>query len=150
MQGGSGMRRIAAVIGLSVFGLTACAPTTATRGNLPDPELVADIRPGATSLGEVRANLGTPSTTATFGTPVWYYMSERTETLAFFRPKVIERQIIAVVFDDTEQVKDIVTYTEEDGKPIELVSRVTPTAGNEFTFLQQLFGNFGRFNDVNQ
>ena len=139
------MVRFATILGL--LALTACSPITATRGNLPDPDLVAGIEPGATSLPEVRANLGTPSTTATFGTPVWYYMSERTETLAFFRPKVVERQIVAVVFDDAERVKDVVTYTEADGEPIELVSRVTPTAGNEFTFLQQLFGNFGRFND---
>ena len=141
------MARLATAMVLAILALSACSPTTATRGNLPDPELVAAIEPGTTSLTEVRASLGTPSTTATFGTPVWYYMSERTETLAFFRPEVIERQIIAIVYDDAERVKDVVTYTEADGEPIELVSRVTPTAGNEFTFLQQLFGNLGRFND---
>jgi len=42
-------------------------------------------------------------------------------------------------------VDDIITYTENDKKEVELVSRVTPTAGNELSIIQQLFGNVGRF-----
>ncbi len=140
------MRRFAALFAVATLALAACSPTIASRGNLPDPDVVAAIEPGVTQLEDIRGSLGTPSTTATFGTPVWYYMSEQTETLAFFKPKVIERRIIAITFDESERVDDVVTYTEEDGKPIDVVSRVTPTAGNELKLLQQLFGNLGRFN----
>ena len=143
------MRRFAALFTVLALALVACSPTTATRGNLPDPDAVAAIEPGVTQLQQIRDLLGTPSTTATFGTPVWYYMSERTETLAFLKPKLVERSIIAITFDDADQVSDVVTYTEEDGKPIDVVSRVTPTAGNELKLLQQLFGNLGRFNTGN-
>jgi len=38
-----------------------------------------------------------------------------------------------------------VTYTENDKKEVDLVARVTPTAGNELSIIQQLFGNVGRF-----
>jgi len=72
-------------------------------------------------------------------------MSERTERTAFFEPKLLERKIVAIVFDDEGVVEDVVTYTENDKKDVELVSRVTPTAGNELSLLQQLFGNVGRF-----
>ena len=37
------------------------------------------------------------------------------------------------------------TYTENDKQEIALVARITPTAGNEISIIQQLFGNIGRF-----
>jgi outer membrane protein assembly factor BamE (lipoprotein component of BamABCDE complex) len=72
-------------------------------------------------------------------------MSERTERTAFFAPELLERKIIAVVFDKVGVVEDIVTYTENDKQEIALVARITPTAGNEISIIQQLFGNIGRF-----
>ena len=69
----------------------------------------------------------------------------RARRTAFFEPKLLERKIVAIVFDDEGVVEDVVTYTENDKKDVELVSRVTPTAGNELSLLQQLFGNVGRF-----
>ncbi len=72
-------------------------------------------------------------------------MSERTEKTAFFKPELIERKIVAIVFDSSGVVEDIVTYSENDKKEVDLVARVTPTAGNELSIIQQLFGNVGRF-----
>jgi len=125
--------------------LSACAPVITAHGQQPDPEVLAEIEPGKSSRREVGRVLGTPSTQGIFRENVWYYMSERTERTAFFEPKLLERKIVAIVFDDEGVVEDVVTYTENDKKDVELVSRVTPTAGNELSLLQQLFGNVGRF-----
>ena len=125
--------------------LSACAPVIMTHGQPHDPGVLAEIEPGKTSRRKVERFLGTPSTQGVFSENVWYYMSARTERNAFFEPKLIERQIVAIIFDDKGIVEDIVTYTENDKKDIELVSRITRTAGNELTLLQQLFGNVGRF-----
>lgn len=123
----------------------ACSPTVASRGHVTDPLALAALTPGQSTDADVEIALGSPSTRGTFRDDVWYYMSERTESFAFFNPKVIERQIVAVVFDGQGVVDDIVTYNEVDGRKVEIVSRVTPTAGNELTLIQQLFGNVGRF-----
>lgn len=125
--------------------LSACAPTINVRGQEPDPEALAAIEPGQTSRRQVEQSLGSPSTEGVFQKNVWYYMSERTETVAFLAPELIERKIIAIVFDNRNVVEDIFTYTENDRREVELVSRVTPTAGNELSLIQQLFGNVGRF-----
>ncbi|MDE0780258.1 MAG: outer membrane protein assembly factor BamE [Alphaproteobacteria bacterium] len=135
--------RILALLSL----LSACTPVITARGQQPAPEVLAEIEIGTTSRRDVERTLGTPSTQGVFRENVWYYMSERTERTAFFNPKVIERKIVAIVFDDAGVVEDIVTYNENDKKEIELVSRVTATTGNELTFLQQLFGNVGRFSN---
>jgi hypothetical protein len=36
--------------------------------------------------------------------------------------------------------------TIDDGKPVEIVSRTTPSPGTEASVIQQLLGNVGRFN----
>ncbi len=125
--------------------LSACTPFINIHGQQPDPDALAEIQPGTSTLRDVEQALGTPSTAGVFRKNVWYYMSERTESVAFFHPELIERKIVAVIFDDNEVVDDIITYTENDKKEVELVSRVTPTAGNELSIIQQLFGNVGRF-----
>ena len=125
--------------------LSACAPVINTRGQQSDPDVLAKIEPGSTSQRDVKRALGTPSTQGVFRENVWYYMSERTERTAFFAPELLERKIIAVVFDKVGVVEDIVTYTENDKQEIALVARITPTAGNEISIIQQLFGNIGRF-----
>lgn len=125
--------------------LSACAPVINIRGQQPDPDVLAKIEAGTTSQRDVERALGTPSTKGVFRENVWYYMSERTERTAFFAPELLERKIIAVVFDKVGVVEDIVTYTENDKQEIALVARITPTAGNELSIIQQLFGNIGRF-----
>ncbi len=139
-------RRSLTVISLTLA-LAACSPTINSRGYVPDADALATVEPGQSNRADVAEALGSPSAEGVFDESVWYYISERTETVAFLKPKVIERTIIAVTFDDTDNVEDIFTYTKADGKPVKLVSRVTPTSGNELTILQQLFGNLGRFND---
>lgn len=128
-----------------LYALSACTPVITAHGQPHDPGVLAEIEPGKTSRRKVGRVLGTPSTQGVFSENVWYYMSERTERNAFFEPKLIERKIVAIIFDEKGIVEDIVTYTENDKKDIELISRVTRTAGNELTILQQLFGNVGRF-----
>jgi outer membrane protein assembly factor BamE (lipoprotein component of BamABCDE complex) len=138
--------RLLAAIAFALV-LVACESVLNVRGYVPDEEALAKIVPQRTNRTEVRATLGTPSTVSTFDDKVWYYMSEKTETLAFFDPTLLERRIVAIVFGGNDTVEDVVTYSEADGREIEIVSRTTPTAGNEVTLLQQLFGNLGRFSE---
>ena len=132
--------------GTVALGLGACASRIDTRGNLPDPDQIAQIKPGESNRTDVSQILGSPSTIGNFDGETWYYISNRTETIAFFDPKVEDRKIVIVRFDKGGQVSSLETRGLEAGKEIELVNRATPTAGNEFTLLQQLFGNLGRFN----
>ncbi len=128
--------------------LSACTPVINVHGQTPDPDDLELVEVGQSTRRDVQQRLGTPSTSSVFSDNVWYYYSETTEQVAFFEPEVKERRIIAILFARNGRVDDIVTYTEADGKEIELVSRVTPTAGNELSLLQQLFGNIGRFSGV--
>ena len=59
---------------------------------------------------------------------------------------MLDQQVLAIKFDDGGLVKDMKLYGVEDGKVIDPVPRVTPTGGQELTFMKQLLGNIGKFN----
>ena len=124
----------------------ACSPQLNTRGNVPDPDLVAEIVAGQHTRDDVAEILGSPSTASTFGAERWIYIGKRTETLAFFAPEVEERQVLVVRFDKAGVVAQIQRLDLEDGRVVQVVERQTPTLGNELTVFDQLLGNLGRFN----
>ena len=135
-----------------VGAMIGCTGVTATRGNFPLKEVVEEIKPGRHSQREVTSMLGSPSTQATFEKQeYWYYIGEKTETLAFFKPKILERLILVIQFDKNGVVKKITKFNASDAKDIALVERTTPTKGKELSVLQQILGNVGRFgNSKNQ
>lgn len=136
--------------GVVAVGLSACESRMDIRGNLLDPERVVEITPGEQTRDEVVAILGSPSSITPFGDDTWYYISQRTETFAFFVPKVTERQIIVVSFDKDGKVAKVDTLGLEQGRTIVPIDRKTLTHGNEMTVLEQLVGNLGRFKKSNQ
>jgi len=135
----------AAVLALSLAGI-ACTPTQDTRGAMPDPSVVAELIPGATTRDKVIEVLGSPSATATFEKETWYYIGKKTETLAFFTPKVVEQRVVALHFDASGVLQEVETFDGTTARDVNLVDRETPTKGKELTIIQQMLGNVGRFN----
>jgi len=130
--------------GAAVF-LAGCQDNLQVRGNMPDEEVVAEIRPGVHGRDDIVEMLGSPSTISTFQDTTWYYVGQKTEQLAFLKPEVIERKVLAISFDESGLVGETKSYTLADGREIDPVGRETPTEGRDLTILQQLFGNIGRF-----
>ena len=133
------------LICLNVY-IVGCSPKIDIRGNFHDPDVLSEIKVGDISRIEVREILGTPSSITMFDQEKWLYISERTETLAFFEPIVKERKVVILSFSKEGIVSNIELLDEENGKIVEPVSRTTATSGTEYGFFQQLFGNIGRFN----
>ncbi|MCC7167120.1 MAG: outer membrane protein assembly factor BamE, partial [Rhodospirillales bacterium] len=91
--------RLVATLALILLAAPACSPTIDIRGNLPNPDQLVLVKPGDVSRDDVANMLGTPSSTAVFDDETWYYISMRTETKTFFKPKVLDRKVVAVRFD---------------------------------------------------
>ncbi len=135
------------MLAFAVF-LGACATTVDHRGYVPDQETIERVRAGVDDRDSVTQMLGSPSSVATFDDRTWYYVSKRTERVAFFNEKVVDQRVLAVAFDEEGVVSEIRQYTLEDGRIIDPVTRETPTLGRELNLLEQLFGNIGRFNNA--
>lgn len=133
-----------AMVGIVTVGLlAACTGRVGVRGNAPDPERLSEIQPGEISKGEVREALGSPSTVGNYEKKeTWFYFSERTETYAFFEPKVTERQVVVIQFDIKGVVTKVNTIGMNDTAEVDPVERVTPSAGAELTVIEQIVANF--------
>ena len=125
--------------------LAACQPRITTHGFMPRNDLTEKLQPGKQDKGQVAGILGSPTVLAVFDENVWYYITQTTENKSFFKPELIDQQILALTFDETGLLKSLETKSITDAKRIEPHSGKTPTVGRKLSFFQQLFGNFGRF-----
>ncbi len=132
------------IASVALMALSACQATRSVQGYVPDQVQPATIEPGVDTRSTVLARLGSPSTTSIFDDGLWVYMTSTRETLSYHRPKTIARNVVAIKFDDADQVDEVLTYDIEAGRVIDYVSRETPTRGRELGVLEQLFGTIGR------
>lgn len=100
--------------------------------------------PVGSTQEQVLIVLGTPSTVATVSGEVFYYISQRGERAAsFLKQEVTDQRVIAVYFDKNRRVERLADYQLKDGKIFDYVSRTTPTAGQDLSYLTYLFKIFG-------
>ena len=118
-----------------------CAPTTQVHGYMPPPEDIARIRPGFDDTGSVEEILGRPSSGGVLRDSAWYYVQSRVENFTYNPPRVVDRTVLAVNFDQRGVVRGIERYGLEHGRIVNLETRTTETGGREMGVLEQLFGN---------
>ena len=93
----------------------------------------SDIQAGTDTKATVLAQLGNPSTTDVFEKEIWYYISSTRKERAFFKPKITERRVVSVIFDETGAVSDVGEYGLKDGIVVAYIKRKTPTWGRELS-----------------
>jgi outer membrane protein assembly factor BamE (lipoprotein component of BamABCDE complex) len=104
---------------------------------LPEGAL-EQIRLGA-SQEQVLIVLGTPSTVATVSGEAFYYISQRADRpIAFMPTTITDQRIIAIYFDRDRRVQRVASYGIKDGKVFDFISRTTPTAGSDMSFVKSL------------
>ncbi len=121
--------------------LSGCQPTIHIRGNFVDWEEAQKINVGQDTRAQVKARLGAPTFVQMFGGFQWYYIGERTKELAFFRPTIVERDIIVINFDAQGIVLSIGRQDNIKSFEFERVDRVTPTHGRDPSILKEVFGS---------
>ncbi|GGF28496.1 SmpA/OmlA family lipoprotein [Aliidongia dinghuensis] len=129
--------------------LAACSPPQELRGNLPDPDGVAQIVPGKSTKADVTKLMGSPSNISTFDTGTWYYISRRSVRDALSEPQLVAQTVYVVQFDDNGVVK---TFQQQDNNDtdVAMIPRTTPASGKELSLIEQLLGNFGKFTNSDE
>jgi outer membrane protein assembly factor BamE (lipoprotein component of BamABCDE complex) len=99
------------------------------------------VQPGM-SKEQVQQAFGSPDTTSTIGgSDAFYYISTTQKTYAFFKPWEIDRQVIAVYFDQKASVQQVAHYGMQDGIVVNFASGETPARGKDMTIVEQILGN---------
>ena len=141
-----GVRRrlgLAAALSLAI-GAAGCVGagigTTSKHGYVVSQVALEQV-PIGSSKDQVLIALGSPSTTGNFGGEAYYYISQtRRQSVAFMPDRVVDQRVLAVYFDSNDKVTRIADYGLKDGKVFDFVTRTTPTAGHDESFLQQVLG----------
>ena len=131
----------AALASLVLVLLAACTlGETYTRGQKITPDQLEQV-PVGSSREQVLLALGTPTTTGLTDGEALYYISQTSgRTLAFQRPSIRDRRILAVYLDENGEVRDMAEYGMKDGKVFDYLSRRTRTGGRDVAFVSQLLG----------
>jgi len=147
--GGFGMRhvkRIARVgLGISLaLALSACVASYRNHGYIPPDELLEEIVVGIDTRDSVEETAGPPSSAGILSESGYYYVRSRVRSFAYQAPRVVERQVLAITFDEAGVVNNIERFGLEDGRVVTLERRVTETSVVDRTFLRQLISAIGR------
>ena len=117
---------------------------TLTQGYVMD-EQALELVPVGSSREQVLLALGTPSTTSTFENEVFYYISQkRQRPVAFMNARLVDQRILTIFFGEDGRVTNIANYGLQDGKVFDFMSRTTPVASRETSFIGQMLTGLGK------
>lgn len=112
-------------------------------GNMPAQEKIDEIRLGQ-SKQDVMNILGAPSLTTGLSDDHWIYMASTTKKVAFFRPKELERKVLAISFDNNK-ISKIEKLNLADGNKLPIDTDTTQTTEQEQGFFRKYFGGVGTY-----
>lgn len=141
---GTGAKRAGLALGLVLA--TACSPIYRNHGYTPTDDALSQIVVGVDTRASVEEVVGTPSSAGILDDSGYYYVSQRMRTVAYRAPEIVDREVVAISFDDAGVVTNVERFGLERGNVVAFSRRVTESNVQGISFLRQLFGSLGRFN----
>jgi outer membrane protein assembly factor BamE (lipoprotein component of BamABCDE complex) len=135
----------AVLAGVVTVALSGCVPIYRNHGYVPPAEELAEITVGVDTRDSVIESVGAPSTSGMLADGDLFYVSTWLRYRGMLEPRVVDRQLVAITFDNSGVVRNIERFTLEDGRVIPLERRVTSSGVENTGFLRQLLGNIGQF-----
>lgn len=129
-----------------VLFLAACVATERDSGYVFNESSLAYVREGESTHEDVLRALGTPSATSSFEVERWHYIGKKSEIKGVLEPEVKEQTVLSIEFDEDGIVQKVEKRSVADGQEVDIVGRKTGTEGHSVGVLEQLLGNFGKFN----
>lgn len=143
LHGFAGLAKTA-LAGLALAVLVACTPLYTNHGYVPDDIALASITTGVDTRDTVAAFLGRPSVEGLIGDAEWFYVRSQWKTVGAKAPQEVDRQVLAITFDEQGVVTNIERFGLEKGEIVAISRRVTTEPIKGRNILAQIFGNIGR------
>ena len=138
---GSGVRHGA--FALLVALLAACTALYQNHGYIPRDVDLEQVIVGESTREDVAKAVGRPSSTGLLTGGAWYYVGSRFRHYGPREPQEIDRQVVAISFDEGGTVENVERFGLEKGQVVVLSRRVTDSNIKGLGFLRQLLGNIG-------
>lgn len=131
-------------VAMLTLGLAGCSATFRNHGYIPPEEDLQELVVGIDTRSSVEDVVGPPSAGGVLEGGDYYYVRSTVRTLGPRRPEVVDRQVLAISFDEQGVLSNIESFGLEDGRVVSLSRRVTEGGAANISFLRQLMGNLGR------
>jgi len=124
--------------------MAACSPIMRYHGYAPSDEMLADVQIGQDTRETVTAKIGRPGIGGVMQGSGWFYVQSDWRVRNWRAPEEVDRQVVAISFDDRDRVTNIERFGLADGEVITLSRRVT-AAGPQPSIMSQVFRVLGNF-----
>ncbi|OUJ04746.1 lipoprotein [Acetobacter malorum] len=135
----------------AVFVISGCsvfAPSPIPRGSLIEADDYNQLTPGTSTRADAVDLLGSPTTKGAFDDNTWIYISMTTYMKPLDFPGIDKQQVVVLKFDGAGMLQSLRTLNRKDSRSVAMISKVTPTPGTSINILQQILGNVGRYNPM--
>ena len=132
-------------IGIFCVGfLAGCGDRISEHGHVINQAEMETIKIGQTNRADIIGMLGRPSFEGAFDSRKIYYASQIMELPAGGIKKTKSRVIYAFSFDVSNKLQKIDLIDEKSGLNVAHIDSKTPTPGNTFGVIEQIFSNMKR------
>lgn len=131
-----------ASLGLAAVG--ACGDRISSHGHVINENELKQINIGTTTRADILDMLGQPSFKGAFDTQKLYYSSQVMLQPVASTKQTQKRLIYIFNLDDKNILESIDLINKEDGLQIAHIDDKTPTPGDTFGILEQVFSNLRR------
>ncbi|MGB1869742.1 MAG: outer membrane protein assembly factor BamE domain-containing protein [Candidatus Puniceispirillaceae bacterium] len=131
-----------ASLGLAAVG--GCGDRISSHGHIINENELKQINIGTTTRADILDMLGQPSFKGAFDTQKLYYSSQVMLQPVASTKQTQKRIIYIFTLDDKNMLQSIDLMNKEDGLQIAHIDDKTPTPGDTFGILEQVFSNLKR------
>ena len=132
------------IAGIIFVSLVGCESKTMTHGYSIDEGMLGEIRIGQSTRIDLLTSFGKPSFNGAFNSGKIYYVSQFMVEPAGGKKKTEARQIVAFTLNADDIVTAIDLIDETSGRTVLYLDEKTPTPGDNFGALDQVFSNLKR------
>lgn len=142
-------RAIALALAVPLAAAAGCTRMYRNHGHVPTDDELAAVVVGQTRRDELEFLIGRPGSQGVLTGSSWYYVGSRWERYGLNEPREVDRQVVAISFDEAGTVTNVERFGLERGRVVALSRRVTDTGVQGSGVLRQILGNVGRINPGN-
>ena len=132
------------VASLGLAALGACGDRISSHGHIINENELKQINIGTTTKADILDMLGQPSFDGAFDTQKLYYSSQVMLQPVASAKQTQQRIVYIFTLDDNNIIESIDLINKEDGLQIVHIDDKTPTPGDTFGVLEQVFSNLKR------
>jgi len=135
----------AALLAGALMVAVGCTTLYRNHGYAPSDDQLAEVLVGVDTRDTVSDIIGPPTAGGVTNGGGFFYVQSRFRLLGPLEPREVDREVVAIRFDDQGVVSNVERFGLENGQVVALSRRVTQDNVRDTTFLRQLLGSIGRF-----